>query len=711
MWECGNAVMIGAMALLLHYRIIPLQHSFKGKHILLILRSFPIRNISNHNQITIAMLKRFVLILTAALLMPLLSWSQKGEDPVLFSVDDKPVHKSEFVYIYTKTNGKQANFSRKSLDEYLDLYVKFKLKVQKAKDMQLDTIPQLKNELAGYRRQLADSYLIDREVTDKLIREAYERSKQDVDISHILIPVRPDAAPEAVEEARTKAKGIIARLNKGEDFAKIAKAESGDKSAQNNGGRIGYVTVLFPNGFYPLETAAYEGPLKELQGPVRTDAGFHVLKVHARRPARGEMEAAHILLRTKDKDEKAVKKTADSLYTALKNGADFDALAKQYSEDTRTNFKGGYIGFFGINKYSPEFENAAFALRNDGDITKPVQTSVGYHIIKRVSLRGVQPYDIEKGRLENLIKKDARFEQAQDAMVDRIKEEGNLREYPDVLENFEQSLTDTFLTFRWKAPEEKSDKVLFELGDNFTVTLGDFTEFLGRSSRTRIRMGRTTELSDAVDELYSEFLSQKCMQYEEQQLEKKYPDFKSLMREYEEGILLFEATKMLVWDKASQDSTGLEEFYKKIEGKYRWKERAVTSIYKLQDTHRDQIDEVRAFVSSHSPEEVMQKYNTGEVPILRHETKTMERDIYPDFRNMEWEAGALSQSEEEPRSRAIKFVKIEEILPSGLKTLDEARGYVVADYQDYLEDQWVEELRKEYEVEINNKVFESLIQD
>lgn len=657
------------------------------------------------------MLKRFIFVLTIALVLPMLAWSQQEEDPVLFSVDGKPVHVSEFEYIYTKTNGKQATFSRKSLEEYLDLYVNFKLKVQKAKDMQLDTIPQLKNELAGYRRQLADSYLIDREVTEKLIKEAYERSKQDVDISHILIAVSPEATEAQEEAARKKALDIMERLKGGADFASIAKEESADKSAKNNGGHIGYVTVLFPNGFYGLESAAYQGPVKELQGPIRTNAGFHVMKVNARRPARGEIEAAHILLRTADKDKAVVKKLADSIHTALKNGADFEALAKKYSEDTRTNFKGGYIGFFGINKYSPAFEDAAFSLRNDGDISKPVETSVGYHIIRRVSLRGLQPYDIEKARLENEIKKDARFEEAQEAMVERIKEEGNLREHTQVLEEFEQTLTDTFLTFRWKAPKEKSDKVLLELGDNYKATLGQFTDYLGKSSRKRIRMGRNKDISAAVDALYQDFLNENCMKYEEKQLEKKYPDFKSLMREYEEGILLFEATKMLVWDKASQDTTGLEKFHDKIEGKYRWKERAVTSIYKLQDTHREQLDEIRAFVSTHSPEEVMQKYNTGDAPILRHETKTMEYDIYPDFKNMEWKAGAISQSENDPRSRSLKFVKIEEILPAGLKTLEEARGYVVADYQDYLEDQWVEELKKEYKVKINDKVFENLIEE
>ncbi len=631
---------------------------------------------------------------------------------MLFTVEDKPVHESEFVYIYSKTNGKNATFSRKSLEEYLDLYVKFKLKVQKAKEMQLDTIPQLKQELEGYRRQLADSYLIDKEVTEKLIREAYEHAQQDVDISHILFSVPENASDEEEKAVYEKALAAKKRLEEGADFAALAKELSDDKSAERNEGHIGFVTALFPNGFYQLEKAAYEAKVGTLTGPLRTDAGYHLLMVHSRRPARGELEAAHILLRTEEgEDDAKVKARIDSIYQALKGGADFEQLARELSEDGRSAGKGGKIGFFGINTYASDFENAAFGLEEDGDFSEPVKTRAGWHIIQRISRRDIQPYNIEKGRLENEIKKDNRFEQAKAAMVERIKKDAGLKEYPEVLESFKQSLTDTFLTFRWRVPEEKPEDLLFEFGADYPVTLGDFYDFLDRSSRKRIRMGRNKDLAEAADELYLDFLNETAMRYEEKQLEKKYPDFRALMREYEEGILLFEATKMLVWDKASQDTVGLEKFYEIAKGQYRWGPRAETSIYRVSTDLRDQMDEVRAFLSTHSPQEVMEKYNTGEVPLVRHEMKKLEKNLYPEFKNMEWEEGALSQSEENPRARTFRIIKIEKILEPTYKTMEEARGYIVADYQDYLEDKWVEGLREEYEVEINDKVFESLIKE
>ncbi len=632
-------------------------------------------------------------------------------DPVLFTVENNPVRVSEFNYIYTKTNGKEADFSKKSLDEYLDLYIRFKLKVQRARELQLDTIPLLKKELEGYRRQLADSYLIDKEVTEKLTREAYERAKQDVEISHILFSMEPNATPEDTLKTYQAAMGIRKMIQNGSDFSKIAKDMSDDKSAAKNGGYIGFVNVLFPNGFYNLETAAYTLPVGELSKPVRTNSGYHILKVHSRRPARGEIEAAHILLRNDNHPDGEGKQLIDSLYLALQQGTSFEALAKEYSEDGRTASKGGYIGFFGINRFMTAFEDAAFAIPEDEGYSEPIQTIVGWHIIKRISKRTIQPYAIEKSRLQTQIKRDDRHEQARIAMIEMIKQEAGLKENKEVLQAFADTLPQEFLTFKWKAPTKKSDKVLFQLGKDFEVTLGDFTDFLGRASRQRIRMGRGTELKTAVDQLYEEFLDSSCMKYEEMQLEKKYPEFKLLMREYEEGILLFEATKMEVWDKASQDSSGLEAFHKRVKDNFRWDERAVATTYNLVPEAADQIDEVKAYARSHNSEEVLAKFNSEDKNILTAENRTVEKKKNELFFQMPWKAGEISEVKESTRSKSLYFTKIEEILPARAKTLDEARGYVIAEYQDYLESQWIKELRQRYEVDVKQKVLNSLVKD
>ncbi|MCB0644550.1 MAG: peptidylprolyl isomerase, partial [Phaeodactylibacter sp.] len=521
-------------------------------------------------------------------------------------------------YIYTKTNGDKADFSRKSLEEYLDLYIKFKLKVQKAKEMQLDTIPSLKKELEGYRRQLADSYLIDKEVTEKLVREAYDRSQYDIDLSHILVSVDPDASSNDTLRAFSTIMKAKRALEAGVAWDSVALEYSTDRAVKRNMGHVGYVTALFPNGLYHLETAAYTQPTNKLIGPIRTKAGYHLLMTHDKRPARGEMEVAHILIRNaKDGESKDPKAIIDALYKRLQAGEDFEGLARAESEDKASAAKGGYIGFFGINRFERVFEDAAFALKNDGDYTMPFETNAGWHIIRRISKKEQLDYKIAKSGLQSQIKKDARFELAKKSMIERIKQESNFMAFNTTLENFIDTLTEDFLTYKWKAPAKGSEELLCAFGKDYKVTLGDFTEFLGQATRKRIQLGRGNSIEASVRTLYEDFIDQTALKYEERQLNIKYHDFKALMREYEEGILLFEATKILVWDKAAQDSMGLEEFFQTIKGRYRWEERATTSLYTLTTTDEEMLEKVRKFVAKNEPEKVLAKFNKDkDNPIL-----------------------------------------------------------------------------------------------
>ncbi len=656
------------------------------------------------------MSQRIAVLIIALFTGSIFGWSQT-DDPILFAVEDEPVHVSEFKYIYTKTNGENADFSKGSLREYMDLYIKFKLKVQRAKDMQLDTIPALQQELAGYRQQLSDSYLIDREVTDKLIREAYERVQQDVEISHVLAAVSPNATPSDTLAAYQKILNVKKKLDQGAQLADLASVVSDDRATKDRGGKVGYINALLPNGFYPLETVAYTLPEGETSDIIRTSAGYHIVQVHDRRPARGEVEVAHILAR-KAKDGSnatAAKAKIDSLYQALESGAEFEQLAQQYSDDKATAPRNGYLGIFGINRYEKPFEDAAFALEEDDAYSEPIETSIGWHIIKRISKKDIQPFAIEKSRLEAQIKQDARFEKAKEAMIERIKKDASFQDINTVLNAFIDTLSEDFKTFRWRMPKQKPQDIVFSLGRT-RITLGDFMEYAQQASRNRIRLGRSNPKAMVVRALYYDFVDAEVLKYEEQQLEEKYPEFKALMREYEEGILLFEATKRLVWDKASQDTSGLKAFFETIEGKYEWDERVVVSQYSLRAAAADQIDKVRTYTAEHTPEETLVKFNSESENVLLVEEKTFEKGRNKVVDAMDWKVGELSHNEE-ANNRSINFLKIENVLPAAPKTLDEARGYVVADYQDYLERQWVEELREEYEVEINEEVYQDLIED
>ncbi|MFZ2898638.1 MAG: peptidylprolyl isomerase [Saprospiraceae bacterium] len=647
----------------------------------------------------------------------LLSWAlsanaqkENQKDPVLFTVNGVPVTVSEFTYIYTKTNGPRATFSRASLEEYLDLYQRFKLKVQKAKDMKLDTIPSLREELEGYRRQLADSYLIDKEVTERLVEEAYKHSQQDVNISHILVSIPGDGRDTMRAYQRiTEAKSM---LMMGEAFDSIAVRYSDDKSAKSNYGHVGYVTAIFPKGLYKLEKAAYSAPTGQIVGPLRTVAGYHLLVVHDRRAARGEVECAHILIRKpiQTGEFKDAKGRIDSIYQALQAGANFEELAKTLSEDRQSATKGGYIGVFGINRYERSFEDAAFGIEKEGGYSQPFETTAGWHIIKLISKRPIGAYNTAKAGLMTKVKNDDRFEEAKQAMIEKVKKENDFKEFNTTLENFTDTLTESILSYKWKAPQPLPQTLLFSFGAKSKATLGDFMDYLERSSRKRIRMANQYSPKEAVMSLYKDFINEQTLKFEEQQLDVKYPEFKALMREYEEGILLFEATKIVVWDKAAQDSTGLEEFFKTIEGKYKWEERGVLSVYSLKSLDKDLLDKVQKYAAKNSSEEVLKKFNTDPAnPILVRSERNVEKGRSKLVENIAWQAGSIAAPEVNERDQTQNFVKIEEILPPANKTLEEARGYVIADYQDFLEKQWVNHLRQQYPIKVNEEVFRSLI--
>ncbi|MEK7253150.1 MAG: peptidylprolyl isomerase, partial [Bacteroidota bacterium] len=451
-----------------------------------------------------------------------------------------------------------------------------------------------------------------------------------------------------------------------------------------------------------------------MYGPVRTNAGYHLMVVHGRRPARGEVEVAHILIRPdKAPDPVKAKMKADSIYNQLKAGGNFEEFAKKYSDDKITAPKGGYLGFFGINRYEKAFEDGSFALQKDGDFSAPVQTSAGWHILKRISKKDNETLHESRARLQNKIKEDARFNLARKSMIERIKREGKFTENRTTLANFiatlEADTAKTFTTYKLKAPQPASNEPLFSFGNDLKSSLNDFAGYAERASRKRQQMA-ASGIKSVAEQLYHDFVDEQALRFEERQLEAKYPEFKSLMREYEEGVMLFEVTKMEVWDKASLDTAGLQVFYDQNKEKYKWEERAVASQYSLAEKAQDQLQQIREFASANPPEAVLEKFNPADgEKILSVSEKTFEKGRNPDLDKLPWQVGTLTAPEVNKRDKSFTFNKIERLLPPGQKTLQEARGYVVADYQDFLEKQWLEKLKKQYKVKVNEKVFNSMV--
>ncbi len=651
--------------------------------------------------------------------------AQAQNDPVLFTVGKTPVTVSEFRYIYTKTNQQKANFTEPSLREYLDLYTKFKLKVNRAHDMRLDTVPALRDELEGYRKQLANSYLIDRTIVEQLVKEAYERSKEDISISHILAQMPANPTPADTLTAYRKAFAAMNRLKAGEPFDKVAKDGSEDSGTKDNGGKIGWFTALQLPGFYSLETAAYSTPKGSISGIVRSPLGYHILKVNDRRKAVGEIKAAHILVRIKKDFTQGQKDTAkmriDQIYTRLLQEK-FEDIAVKESDDKITSSKGGEVGRFGINKFETPFEDAAFSLTKNGEYSKPFPSSIGWHIIKRLDRFDIPSYDEIKAEYTGRVKRDSRFERAQETFVAKVKAENNYQENTVNKEAFAKTLNKEFLTYQWKpevSPLDK-EKILFSIG-NKEHKIGELVTFLERSASARGRRGENAEIPVVFEELFGKFVQQKSLEFEEGLLDKKYPEFKSLMREYEEGILLFEATKRMVWDRASEDSTGLKGFYADNKTKYMWGERVRTIKYNINSEDPKIIEKVHSLAAKNDPKRVLEKINGKNVIkksvdgksetavglLVTYEEALVEKGKNPAIDALKWEKGARSA---DTKSGTItSFTQVQEVVAPQPKTLKEARGYVVAEYQDFLEKKWLDDLKATYPIKIDDAVFNALI--
>ncbi|MCH2023052.1 MAG: peptidylprolyl isomerase [Saprospiraceae bacterium] len=626
------------------------------------------------------------------------------DDPVLFKVNNKEVNVSEFQYIYDKTNGEKADYSEKSIKEYLELYVNFKLQVAEGIDIGLSEKPEVKREQDQYKKQLASTYLTDREITEKLVMEAYERSKEDRKISHLLIAVDENATEQVRKEAFEKAQKVKNELT-ADNFNELVVKYSDDLYSKNNGGVLGYYTALqLP---YAIETAAYNTAKGAYSDIVSTKYGFHILRIDDVREAWGKVKVAHVLLRTK-KDPNGAKVMIDSLHEALIAGAKFEQIATMFSQDNATKNRGGQLGWVGINKYSVDFENAIFGLKVDGNFSKPVKSDAGWHILKRYQGIKNAKYQDVKSEITNQIKRKPRFQIIQDALVSNIKKEGGYKENETTKKALIDSLTNnnTFLTYKWKSDKNEAlnNMILFDIG-NIKASVREFMSIAQRAHSERLnQQPRTVEA--AVNRIIKKLATQKCLAYEETQLDKKYPEFKSLMREYEEGILLFEVKKQLVWDKASSDEEGLKAYYEAHKSNFKWGQRANVTFYTVLTDDNKLVKKIQNAAKNKSAESVKGIFNKDKELV---QTTT---GIYEEGKNMEldklkWKAGVMNKGY--TKDGSTYFTKIEEIIAPSIKSLEEARGYVVADYQDSLEKQLIQSLKEKFKVEIYEEVLKSMV--
>jgi peptidyl-prolyl cis-trans isomerase SurA len=624
---------------------------------------------------------------TPAAKTPVVQAPAPVNNPWVFTYGSDTVYQMEFERLLSKNKKDKERPSEADVREYLELYENFKMKVTEAELMKLDTNVSFKTELAGYRKQLANPYLTDKKVTEALIKEAYERMKWEINASHILINCAENAPAKDTLAAYNKILAIRTRIIKGENFDSVAVKTSEDPSAVKNYGNLGWFTSF--QMIYPFEVQAYNTPKGQISMPFRTRFGYHIVKVIDKRAARGEVKVAHIMIQTGPSATFELKNEAkdkiDSAYKRLMAGETFEKMVEEY--------------FGGNSNYPDKFKEIAFSLSKD-EISKPFQTDYGYHILKLVDKKPVPEFKDVEESIKTKVGKDARAESSKLVVAERIKKQNNYKEFPANLKEFTQSVDTGFLYATW-VPNEKqlaNKKPVMKLNDK-VFTVSDFTMYAAGNQEAR--PGESVEM--LLNKLFKKYTEEQALAYEEGTLEQKYPDFKNLMQEYHDGILLFDLTDKKVWTKAVTDTIGLDKFHKANEGKYMWKERVKVYTFTCLD-EKTKTAAMKLARAGKSNAEILAKVNKkvgGSLAITEHKYEKTDTQG-AKF----WDQKGVVDAPTE--AGVIKFYVVEGLVAPEPKALKDARGIITSDYQTYLEKEWLTELRAKYPVTVNEPVIHSL---
>ncbi|GAA3784634.1 peptidylprolyl isomerase [Corallibacter vietnamensis] len=625
--------------------------------------------------------------------------AQVKKSEVLFSVNESPVYVNEFVRIFNKNIDLVKDESQKDVDEYLKLFINYKLKLKEAETLKLDEKSSYKIELQSYKKQLAKNYLTDNKVTDALVREAYNRIKQEVKASHILIRLDEAAKPEDTIKAYNQLLELRERV-KNEGFDKV-------KQDVHNGRTVYAEDLGYFNGFkmvYKFENAAYNTNVGDISMPFKTRFGYHIVQVFDKRESRGERTVGHIMISNK-KDPKleSSETRINDIYAKLKQGEAFESLAKQFSEDASSAKVGGKLApFSGGQLSSSEFEDAAFALKNVGDVSKPIQSAFGWHIIKLYDIKPVPSFDEMKSELEVKVKRDSRSQIINTSIVNDLKEHYKIpSQKPEGLTYFEHILTNDYYNGTWSLPENfKATEQLAVINDK-KITNADFGNYL---LKTQQRSKPVEPLNKIIAEKYDAFLGQELIQYREENLENENEDYANIVSEYRDGLLLFDLMETQIWNTSKTDSLGIQEYYNAHKEDYYWNKRADAVVASSAD--KKTIKKVAKLLKKgESPETIKESLNTnGKVNVI-FTSEIMDKEHQALPKTFEFKEGLSGIYK---HNNAFSIVKVNKVLPRTLKTFDEAKGNIISDYQSYKEALWLDGLHKKYQVTINESVLEKV---
>lgn len=658
-----------------------------------------------------------VLALVLAM-MPAIVSAQSWKSKTMMTIGDNNITAGEFMGIYEKNNIGGDVMDKKSVDDYLDLFIKFKLKVIEAESLGMDTAAKFVKELNGYRNQLAKPYFSNEEATEQLIEEAYERMKWDINASHILVKCDAHAVPADTLKAYNKAMKIRERIMKGEDFNDVAVEVSDDPSARDhkeipgkqraykgNRGNLGYFTAF--DMVYPFETGAYNTNEGEISMPMRSEFGYHIIRVNSKTPAFGVVKAAHIYLSVDDNDptktDSLVAEKIQNIYNEIEeDGKNWHVIVRKYSEDKGSLINNGMLTPFKVSQIVPEFIATLKGLQPN-EIAKPIKTSYGYHIVRYISASGINSFDQEKENIKKRVEKDMRANVSDEVVLKRLMKDNKFKENLKVKDAFIATIDSTLTDAAYVvAPEVDVNKVLFKLNkDKYTVQ--NFINYINENQK------KEPFLSPAAYayELYDKFLKKSVFDYEDAHLEKKYPAFGTLVQEYHDGILLFDLMENEVWNKASKDTTGLQNYYEEHKGEYMWGDRVKAMV--ITSMKPELVDTLNVLVNEGLAADSIRKIMKADKKFTGVSVKTVhfQKGENVDVDALDWVVGTVKvvPSTVDKTTKIYKILDVREPEP---KTFKEARGLITSAYQTQLEEIWLQELRAKYPTTINEGVLEKV---
>lgn len=646
-------------------------------------------------------MNRKILLATAAAGCITLAFAAK-KDPVVMTVGDIEVPLSEFEYLYNKNA--QQQIGEQTIDEYAELFKLYKMKVADAIAEGIDTTKSFVKEFDGYRWELAQPYLTDSVYIKSLMAEAYDRAGQEVEAIHIMkFKQRDGAMNRSAKHEIDSIHDLLA--NKGADFGDLAKRFSEDRGSSSRGGYMGYITSMqFP---YNFETAAYTTPEGKVSEVIESPQGYHILLGGKKRPARGTVLAEHILLLVPDTASASrraeLKSRIDSIYNVAVAGGNFEDLARRFSQDPGSASKGGALPWFGPGQMVAEFDSTAFAMPV-GEISKPFSTRFGWHIIKKLDAKGVAPYEEMKPRLLQAVTngQDARSTMIYDHYMNALRKKYNFREYPEVdqlmLDYAAVNGVDSVFFEKFANDPANASKIIMSFTDG-DRTLGEFV-------KTITKYKNDTNPEAAVDFIVYRLKGWKNGQlykYEDSQLESNYPEFRNLVNEYHDGMLLFEVSNRKVWEKAAQDTDGLKEFFEANRDDYSWTTPHVKGFL-IQTASPELSDSIGKAISGMPTAEIVKFIRDNYADSAR-----IDRVLTAKGENAMIDALVFGGEKTSPsNSKFTDYFLYDYKILEQPEEADDVRGQVTSDYQNQLEQEWTRQLREKYPVTVNEKVLKKI---